>query len=300
MSAGQHQDSPPVVRSEVNGRENQEDSFLTCSFWPSPVGDPIHLLAVADGMGGHQMGEAFSREVLRRLAQGLFERLVIQPRLNQLSEPAPTLGHDAMAQALLDVVPVVNAFIRKMLEANHIDKAGSTLVAALVQGPDAVLINVGDSPAYLRPAKGAASLLTQSHGLADMLCRAGVLSSEAAKRHPTRHVLQHYMGAELLPDPLPVVRLDLSLGDVLLLCSDGVSGPLQLGTLDAMLGPQADLGAVGTRLLQMAREAGETDNQTLVLWRYEPKAAAAPASPPPMKTRLVGPKPKQNKPRKKK
>ncbi|HEY9812849.1 MAG TPA: serine/threonine-protein phosphatase, partial [Candidatus Sericytochromatia bacterium] len=73
-----------IVRSEINQRENNEDSFQIFSIISRLTPSPIIILAIADGMGGLAYGEQVSREGLKKLSLALFEELVVEPSINHL------------------------------------------------------------------------------------------------------------------------------------------------------------------------------------------------------------------------
>jgi serine/threonine protein phosphatase PrpC len=223
---------------------------------------------VADGMGGHAYGECVSREALRKVALALCESLLIEPRLNIL-DTAPPPTRQGMQRLLMSALEQANAHILRMVETNRWPKAGSTLVCALVIGARAVVANLGDSPLFLL-RDGVLTQVTEDHTVAGVLLRAGLITPEMARVHEGRGRLEFFAGARELPSKPPLYDLPLEPGDVLLLCSDGVNGtftPEDMATCFA----DADLETAADRLLTAAQAAGETDNQTLILWRYQPQ-----------------------------
>ncbi|MFY9225684.1 MAG: protein phosphatase 2C domain-containing protein [Blastocatellia bacterium] len=134
------------VRSEINQRDNNEDSFLAFQFSPSINQTPITVLAIADGMGGHQHGEHISTEGLRRFSRALFEALAVEKSLN--SAISPVISTENIAQALESALEQTNAYINRMVEANKWNKAGSTIVVAVIYDKSAVITNLGDSLLY--------------------------------------------------------------------------------------------------------------------------------------------------------
>jgi PPM family protein phosphatase len=237
-------------------RRTNEDSFLELP----------PLFVVADGMGGARAGELASR-----LAVDTFREL----------EPVEgETGEDRLRRTILESN-------RRVLERAKSDPStagmGSTVTAALVDGERVVLGHVGDSRAYLL-RDGALQQLSHDHSLVAELERAGRLTHEEAAVHPQRSVITRALGAG------PQLEVDTSVvavrdGDVILLCSDGLTGLVGdvaiAGLLDAP-GPLAD----GVRrLVRAANDAGGDDNVTAVAFRIggEPgdpvhETAGAPAS----------------------
>lgn len=266
--AGEH--SPPVyvVRGEQNQRDDNEDSFQVLTLGGRPETPPLILLAVADGMGGHAYGEHASRETLRKLSLALFEQLVLEPGLNRPDPSAPDV--ETVAAALRNAFEQASAHVRRMAEANHWGRAGSTVVAAVTWGDTAVVANLGDSPLFHYQARaGSLVQATEDHSVAGTLLRGGLISPAMARVHEGRSRLEFYVGCRELPRQVPIRQLTLEPGDLLLLCSDGVSAPLAEEKIAAILAAaNGDLAGAADRLLAAALAAGETDNQTLVLWRH--------------------------------
>jgi protein phosphatase len=258
-----------LVRSEKNARENNEDSFTVFILTPAHGQNPIHLLAVADGMGGHAYGELASSETLRKMSLVLLEELTVQPSINHLEEATPVSPAE-ITKALMNALEQANAHIKRMVEANKWGKAGSTLVAAAIWGNTTIVVNLGDSPLFhYQPSTGQLTKKTEDHTVAGVLLRAGLISPELAPYHEGRSRLEFFVGCPNLPNEDPVQQFDLVPGDLLLLCSDGVSGSLlEKEMAEIFSEAQEDLSAIADGLLQAAKDKGETDNQTLILWQY--------------------------------
>lgn len=260
-----------TVRSVVNERANNEDSFLVCSLTPAPGAPPLTLLAIADGMGGHAHGEDASREALRKLALVLCDGLMIEPRLNLLAEPAPWRAADKLGDLLIDAIEQANAYVLRLSTRNGWRGAGTTLVAALICEHTAVALNLGDSPLFQARRDGLARV-TDDHSVAGALVRTGELTAAQARQHPGRHQLEFHLGTAVLPARWPVRQINLVADDLLLLCSDGVSGRLpeeRIATIlkRARCSRSSGFARAADLLLAAAREEGETDNQTLILWQ---------------------------------
>ncbi len=258
-----------LVRSEKNARENNEDSFAVFILIPAPGQDPIHLLAVADGMGGHAYGELASREALRKMSLVLLEELTVQRSINHLEEATPVIPAE-IAKALMNALEQANAHIKRMVKANKWGKAGSTLVAAAIWGNTAIVVNLGDSPLFhYQPSTRQLTKKTEDHTVAGVLLRAGLISLELALYHEGRSRLEFFVGCSELPGEEPVQQFELAPGDLLLLCSDGVSGSLlEREMAEIFSKAHGKIEAIADGLLQAAKDKGETDNQTLILWQY--------------------------------
>lgn len=265
-----------AVRSDQNGREENEDSFHLFALAPATGEPPVTFLSVADGMGGHEHGAEVSSEALRKVSLALFEELVVIPSLNSL-EAFPPFGRAAhnsftpenLKRKLLSALAQANAHVRLMVERQGWTKAGSTAVVAAVNGRDVTAANLGDSPLFhYRAREGRLVQVTDDHTVAGVLMRAGVITPEMARVHEGRSRLEFYLGAETMPRDEPVHHFLAEPGDLLLLCSDGISGALTREQIESVLREtNGDLEEAAERLVTSAQAEGETDNQTLILWQ---------------------------------
>lgn len=250
-----------VVYSQTNQREQNEDSFQIFALTPVLGQKPITFMAVADGMGGYAYGEYISQQTLRKLSLSLFEQLTIESSLNRsITKVLPT--SDDLAQVLLEAVEQANAYVRKMIEANKWGKGGSTVVVTAILEESAVAVNLGDSPLFhYQASTKKLTKVTQEHTVADVLLRARMITPEMARYHEGRSRLEFYVGCPQLPSNPPVHQVSLAPGDLLLLCSDGISGSLLIEDIQSILaGDRLSLAQMAENLIQAARSAGETDS----------------------------------------
>ena len=228
-------------------RDHNEDAFAIC--------DGLGLYVVADGMGGAQAGEVASSVV----TQALPAQVAAQPHACGAAE--------AMAECL---GVTLNGLSREIYEqsqqADHLRGMGATVVACLIRGGMAALAHMGDSRAYLLRA-GALERLTEDHGLVEMLLKLGHISKAEARTHPGRHVVTRHVGMEGETGP-DVGLLELKHGDVLLLCSDGLTNMVSDRAIGEILVGEPELEAACDRLIEAANEAGGEDNITALLIRY--------------------------------
>ena len=268
-SERRQQTSPPyVVYSETNQRENNEDSFLIFSLTPRQRRKPIEILAVADGMGGHAYGEEASREALRKISLSLFEQLTVEVSINCSPARATPITPSDLAQALIAALEQTNAHIKRLVERNRWSSAGSTAVIAAILDDIAVVANLGDSPLFHYQARTREfRQITEDHTVAGALLRAGMIDPKMAQHHEGRTRLQFFVGCPELPPEPPVHQVKLEPGDRLLLCSDGISGSLPLEKMAEIVAASTlSLSEIAETLADEAIGAGETDNQTLILW----------------------------------
>ena len=145
------------------------------------------------------------------------------------------------------------------------DGMGTTLVAVLIQGKEAVLVNVGDSRAYIVSPDGIRRL-TKDHSLVQMMVDRGELTPERARTYPGKTFITRAIGTEPVV-MCDIIHTDVAKGDFLLLCSDGLSNMMddQEILFEVVHGANPD--ACCQRLLDIAKNRGAPDNVTSVLMK---------------------------------
>lgn len=220
-------------------RSNNEDAYLI----------KAPLLAVADGMGGHEAGEVASAAALDALRQYEF-------------------GPGDVTEQLTEAVQAAHARVAAAVAAAPaLSRMGTTLTAALVVAKEIYVAHVGDSRAYLW-RNGELQLLTTDHSVAAELMRAGEIDEQTAQQHPQRHVLTRAVSAGRRPD-VDIIVMDRRPGDALLLCTDGLTAHVSDAEIAAVLQQQGDVQVNAEALVQLALERGGTDNVTVVIARCE-------------------------------
>jgi protein phosphatase len=143
---------------------------------------------------------------------------------------------------------------------------GTTLTVAWLRGSRLYLAHVGDSGAYHYRSKHLHKL-TRDHSLVEEMRQLGGISEEEARTHPQRHILTRALGTE--PEvAVDLVVLPLEPGDLLLLCTDGLSSLVTLPEMEEVLQRATKLGQAINSLFSLALGRGAPDNVTVVLVRY--------------------------------
>lgn len=206
------------------------------------------VLVVADGMGGAKAGE-----VAAQMAVDAVGALA-----------APVSPEDVRT-----AVGEANSAIRRMASDDP-DKSGmgTTLTAALMRDGHIEVVHVGDSRAYLW-RDGALTQITQDHSVVAELVRRGSITAEEAESHPHRNVITRALGAEPEVD-VDTVSTEVRDGDVVLLCSDGLSSYVAESAIAGVLASAGSLEVAARELVAAANAAGGTDNVTVVLGRVGP------------------------------
>ena len=222
-----------------------------------------HLFLVADGMGGHQAGEVASA-----LTVTIIEAFVLH-LLHRFSDLELADEQGVLAD-LQEALRRADARIFEEI-AHHPEFTGmgTTLTLALVSGWKLFVIHAGDSRCYLFRG-GTLRQLTADHTLVGELARRGVLSAEEARHHQFRHVVTNVLGGGAAGVHVDVLRETLQAGDVMVLCSDGLTEMVADDRIAAVLAAASEPRPACERLVAEAKQSGGRDNVTAIVARFEP------------------------------
>ena len=227
-----------AIRSDVGLlREGNEDSA-----YAGP-----HLLAVADGMGGHAAGEVASAATITTIAP----------------LDARHLGTDLVG-ALADAVATANLRLQELIISDPaIEGMGTTLTALLWSDGYAALCHIGDSRAY-RLRNGQFLQITHDHTLVQSLVDEGKITEDDVATHPHRSLLLRALDGRTVAEP-DLIPLETLPGDRYLLCSDGLSGVVTEQTLYQTLSSVRDPDKAALQLVELAIRGGGPDNITCIV-----------------------------------
>jgi serine/threonine protein phosphatase PrpC len=207
----------------------------------------VLLLAVADGVGGYPGGEVASRLAIETLRDSM--------RGRPLDDPAASL---------VRTFEEAHARIRSEQTGEH-EWMSTTLVAAVVSGLTAWVANVGDCRAYIGSGGGELRQVTRDHSWVEEQMRAGRLQADDPLVAAARHLITRSVGAEASVEVDRFGPLALAEGDTLLLCSDGLHGPVPDDAIAEALQLPGEEAA--EQLVQAALAHGGPDNIGVALYR---------------------------------
>lgn len=256
VTYGVSSETPSALGYAYNGttdkgvvRPKNEDSFWI---------DGRHgVFLVADGMGGHEAGEVASSIAAGTLRQW---------------------SREAWVTAVSNVLPLSRTVW--MLAAYHVANArilgqsgqkpskrgmGTTLVSAVVYGHSFDVINVGDSRAYLYRA-GSLSKISKDHSLLQAYIDEGILKTpEEIRSFPYKNIITQAMGTQTQIQP-DLFSVNAARGDVIVLCSDGVTDELEDAEIAQIIADQGrDVRKAAQEVVRIAKQRGGRDNITIVL-----------------------------------
>ena len=250
-------------------REHNEDAFVVADL---ARGEPLHfdhmrterasergtLFMVADGMGGAAAGEIASEMAVE----------VVLQQLRRRWRDGTTVEPPAFVGTLKAATEVANATIHHYAgDHPELRGMGTTATIAGLLGDTLYLAQVGDSRAYL-VRDGVAIQITKDQSLMQKLIEAGEITAEEAEMSDRRNIILQALGPE------PNVKIDLThqrvrRDDVLVLCSDGLSGLVKPEQIGRAVAEEANPELAAERLVDLANASGGPDNITVVVVRFD-------------------------------
>lgn len=224
-------------------RELNEDAIMSqpdCDHW-----------AVADGMGGHKVGDLASQKIVEGL-----QRLNLPARLEQ--------AVDDIEDQMIAVNRELQDYATRHLDGSTI---GSTLVDLVIRGRVGVCLWAGDSRLY-RYRHHQLEQITRDHSQVADWVQMGLMTEDEAKAHKSSNVITRAVGVE---DSLylDATMVDTQMGDIFLLCSDGLYGVLEPDEIAEILACR-NTQKCADELIVRALEAGAPDNISVIVIKGEP------------------------------
>jgi serine/threonine protein phosphatase PrpC len=264
-------------------RELNEDSILALDLRQcfESVNTHIGLYVASDGMGGEAAGEVASRISVRAVAERVTERLISASLRSthggQVAEPTQTgsillandTGIDVRAsQLLIDAIRNANDQVLDYAQYHPNTRGlGATLTAALLVGNVLTVGHVGDSRCYVL-SDGRFEQLTEDHSLVERMIQRGELTRDESRFHPHRNIIYRSIGSREEME-IDIVTRMLSRGDLVLLCSDGLTGMLDDEEVAAIMGHSEDPWYIAKELVVAANSRGGEDNISVIVIRIE-------------------------------
>ncbi|HWC51769.1 MAG TPA: Stp1/IreP family PP2C-type Ser/Thr phosphatase [Nitrospira sp.] len=241
------------AKSDIGRKRPQnEDCFLADS--------SLGLYIVCDGMGGGNAGEVASRMAIETIAAHIQSPVGTGAVEAERDDPNLTAAANQLAHAVRAANAAV--FQASWEQANYAGM-GTTVAAARLSGHSLSIAHVGDSRVYL-VRNGAIQALTADHTWVAEQVAQGHMTEEEAERSPRRNIVTRALGVESTVD-IDVTEIPVFRGDMLLLCSDGLTRGVRCRDILKTLEEKIGLEEKTDRLISLANEAGGEDNITVML-----------------------------------
>lgn len=230
--------------TDIGRKRKLNQDFVYSS--DEPVGNLPNIYIVADGMGGHRAGDYASKctvETMVREIRGCYEKSPIR--------------------ILSKAIRVANDQVRrKAREDESLFGMGTTVVAATCLGRYLQVANVGDSRLYI--INDEIRQITRDHSLVEEMVRMGGLDREAARNHPDKNIITRAIGAR---DTIEIdfFHEELKSGDIVLMCSDGLTNMLEDEEIGRILKSQGTIEERAEKLIEAANSNGGKDNIAVII-----------------------------------
>lgn len=235
--------------TDIGHRRQINQDFVYLS--ETPVGNLPNIFIVADGMGGHNAGEFASRYAV--------ETIVEEVKASVEKNPTLILGK---------AIDRANAFIRQKAGSDKtLMGMGTTVVIATCIGKYLEVANVGDSRLYL--INEEIEQVTIDHSLVEEMIQSGGIDRRSARNHPDKNIITRALGARGMVEA-DFFNLELEAGDIVLLCSDGLTNMVEDDAIRQILKSGDSLKERAEALVQRANYNGGKDNISVII--IEPSA----------------------------
>lgn len=233
-------------------REINEDNWYVNE--PSPISKTFYAI-VADGMGGHNAGEVASNMATTVISEYINKRY------------SDELSYEDIKVVLLKAVEEANTHIfAESLSSIEKTGMGTTLVMGFIINNKVIVTHVGDSRVYIM-RNNTIYKITKDHSLVAQLVEEGKITEKEAINHPQKNVITRALGTDSSVD-IDMCEFDLEDGDIILLCTDGLSNMLTDEEILTAVTESENVIISPKNLVDLANEKGGGDNITAVVLKY--------------------------------
>lgn len=246
-------------------RQTNEDCF--------GIDEQLRLCVVADGMGGHNAGEVASRMAVDAVT-GYVREAMAAPKLSTEETGAWPFGYQATlskaGNLLRTAVHIANMqILETAVTSEEYSGMGTTIVAAIMNGPTLAVAHVGDSRLYVFADDNLRLLTVDDSWVAAVLAEDPEVDPASLQHHPMRNALTSAVGARAGAE-VHVVEETLKGGEFIAITTDGIHGALDDERIERLLSEGWDSPAIATNLIRAALARGSRDNCTAVVAQYIP------------------------------
>ena len=224
-------------------RKLNQDNVYSCEV---PIGNLPNLFIVCDGMGGHKAGDFASAYAVK----------AIEREVMLCEEEAPI-------KILREAIGCANKEIfEKAGSDENLRGMGTTAVVATIDKETLIVANVGDSRLYL--IDDDIEQITKDHSLVEEMIRIGELDRSAAREHPDKNIITRALGVAEKVE-VDFFEVDLKKGDIILMCSDGLTNMVEDEQIRRVVKAQRDVVQIVEELIKVANHNGGNDNIGVVI-----------------------------------
>lgn len=224
-------------------RKLNQDNVFTCEV---PIGNLPNLFIVCDGMGGHKAGDYASAYAVK----------AIEREVTMCEETVPIkIIREAISHANEEIY-------EKAASDESLTGMGTTAVVATIVDGSLIVGNVGDSRLYL--VDDGIEQITKDHSLVEEMVRIGELDRSEAREHPDKNIITRALGVSREVD-VDFFEVDLKKGDVILMCSDGLTNMVEDEDIRMVVKRQRDIVQIVEELIKVANHNGGADNIGIVV-----------------------------------
>ena len=235
-------------------RDTNQDYFIVS-------GEKPQLFVLCDGMGGHNSGDVASRAA----AESIENYVRLQSALDYDAQKAKRVLKGALSYANKIVYT-------RAAQSPQLSGMGTTADVCMVDFDTVYIAHVGDSRVYLLRDKTLRQL-TRDHSLVEEMVASGLITEAEAKAHPKKNVITRAVGTNRLVE-VDFITTDFVPGDMLLMCSDGLSNMLSTEEMQNILLEKEEEQTIVEHLISKANEKGGKDNITAILMQKYAKEEA--------------------------
>lgn len=231
--------------TDIGERRRINQDYVFCEV--NPIGNLPNLFIVADGMGGHNAGDYASR-------------FCVEFFTNKIKESNETLPVVIIEAALKDTnVELLN----QAQEQVELEGMGTTFVVATIYDNEMYVANIGDSRLYV--IGNEMKQITEDHSLVEVMIKRGEIERSEARLNPNKNIITRALGANVSVEP-DFFEVNLEDGDIVLMCSDGLTNMLEDETIHTIIRENSDnLELAADMLVRKANENGGKDNIAIVV-----------------------------------
>ncbi|KAB3533135.1 Stp1/IreP family PP2C-type Ser/Thr phosphatase [Alkaliphilus serpentinus] len=226
-------------------RDNNEDHYWVLE-------DPLMLFIVADGMGGHNSGEVASELAIETIKEHLLKYILDENE----DESIKGIIFEAFNRANTEILNRSN-------QDDGCDGMGTTATLALYHEDKLYIGHIGDSRGYIIK-EGKIKQITQDHSLVAELLRKGSISEREALKHPQKNIITKALGTDQQVKA-DVFSIDFSVGDTLILCTDGLSNFVDQYEIEKYALEMEDCQRACQEMVDLANFRGGYDNITIIM-----------------------------------